>query len=261
MSTKNIHFSIEQNESSTVQALIRNVIKAIECLHLKRDFITIGLSGAQNVQYLSNQIGLFREQFKMFNDKLRFVFCDERFVPFESEESTFGSYVRAGFFQSIQVPLENVYAIDPNAPNVEKCAEEYEHRIRSLLNEQNGFDILLLSYGPDGHTCSLFPNHKLFLEADKQTNLVLPIADSPKPPPQRVTLTLPFIKRSIYLFFLAISDVKAKITREILVDKNKHLPTTNISLNSPKSSLMWFMDKEAAKFIDSNHIQIEHLPL
>jgi 6-phosphogluconolactonase len=94
------------------------------------------------------------------------------------------------------------------------------------------------------------------LEADRQTNLVLPIADSPKPPPQRVTLTLPFINRSNYVMFLAIGDIKAKITREILVDENKQLPSTNVRPNLPNSSLMWFMDKEAAKLLDS--IQLDH---
>jgi 6-phosphogluconolactonase len=239
-----------------VQTLIRSLIAAIECLDSTREFVTIGLSGAQNVEYLSSEIDKFGEQFQAFKHKLRFVFCDERFVPFESEESTFGAYVRAGFFQSIQVSLESVFSIDPNAPNVEKCAQEYESRIRPLLNEHNGFDILLLSYGPDGHTCSLFPNHKLFLEADRQTNLVLPIADSPKPPPQRVTLTLPFINRSNYVMFLAIGDIKAKITREILVDENRQLPSTNVRPNLPNSSLMWFMDTEAAKLLDS--IQLDH---
>ena len=66
--------------------------------------------------------------------------------------------------------------------DVDQAAADYEDKLKSLMGTDVQADLLLLGMGPDGHTCSLFPNHELLDEKDK---IVAAIKDSPKAPPQR----------------------------------------------------------------------------
>lgn len=64
------------------------------------------------------------------------------------------------------------------------------------------FDAMLLGLGPDGHVASLFPNRSQVAAKDAW---VLPVENSPKPPPERITLSLPVINR--YASLLLSMDV------------------------------------------------------
>ena len=103
--------------------------------------------------------------------------------------------IRNEFLSKVQIPASQVYGI-----NQEKLKEstvavaiDYEKVLRETLEKSGGcLDLAVLGFGPDGHTCSLFPDHPLLQES---TQWVSPITDSPKPPPNRVTLTFPVLNK------------------------------------------------------------------
>lgn len=64
--------------------------------------------------------------------------------------------------------------------------------------------------GPDGHTCSLFPNHPLLNE---KSLLIAPINDSPKPPPERVTMTYPLINNAKTCIFPICGKGKSEMVK------------------------------------------------
>ena len=101
-------------------------------------------------------------------------------------------------------------------------------------------DALLLGMGPDGHTCSLFPGHKL-LEETSVT--VAPISDSPKPPPCRVTLTYPVINNARACVFVCTGDGKKEIVADIF-DAGADYPAARVKPGN--GELIWVLDSAAA---------------
>jgi 6-phosphogluconolactonase len=103
---------------------------------------------------------------------------------------------------------------DPEAA-AERYAEELAEAARtggSGTADLPRFDVLLLGVGEDGHVASVFPEHPV----DSGTGPVSAVRDSPKPPPLRLTLTLPAINRAEEIWLLASGAGKASAVRAAL---------------------------------------------
>jgi 6-phosphogluconolactonase len=105
----------------------------------------------------------------------------------------------------------------------------YAHIVASVAP----LDIVTLGVGEDGHTASLFPGHP----ALKATALVVGIRDSPKPPPQRVTMTLPALQRARRVIILATGAGKADAVAKA---KRGEVPSGMIA------GARWLIDRAAA---------------
>lgn len=111
-----------------------------------------------------------------------------------------------------------------------------------MLPKRNGipvFDVLLLGMGPDGHTCSLFPGHK---EIENTTDIVTYIEDSPKPPKQRITLTLPVLNNASHAFFIVTGKDK-KGCLDAIRDGTSQSPSSRVSPTA--GDCIWFVDPAA----------------
>ncbi|XP_048473942.1 6-phosphogluconolactonase [Rhincodon typus] len=169
-------------------------------------------------------------------------FCDERLVPFESPDSTCGLY-RKQLLSKISIPNNYVIAINPML-SVEEAADKYAERLRELFPGDNVpvFDLLILGIGPDGHTCSLFPDHPLLQE---QSKIIAPISDSPKPPPKRITMTLPLLNAARCALFVVTGESKAAVVKDILEGHSEN-PLPAARVRPVKGEVHWFIDEAAA---------------
>ncbi|XP_008327813.1 6-phosphogluconolactonase [Cynoglossus semilaevis] len=212
-----------------------------------RGRFSLGLSGGSLVSMLSKELLALQE---LDYSKWLVGFCDERLVPFDDCESTYGLY-KSKLFSKIDIPESGILTINSSLP-VSQCAEDYANRLKKAFPDDAlpVFDLLLLGMGPDGHTCSLFPDHPLLEETEK---IVAPITDSPKPPPQRVTLTLPVVNSARCVAFVSTGGSKAPILKEVL--EGREGPAFPAARVVPTNGeLFWLVDDPAAASLT---IQVE----
>ena len=173
-------------------------------------------------------------------------YCDERHVPFGNEDSTHG-YFKTNLYDHVDIKPENIYSIDPSV-DVSAAAVDYVAKIKRLYPGEGlpRFDLLLLGMGPDGHTCSLFPGHP-GLEEDQK--LIIPITDSPKPPPSRITMTFPVLNNAANVMVVTTGASKAEAVKKCLRPEAgvTLLPTGRVKPTNGK--LTWYLDEAAAELV------------
>lgn len=239
---------ILESGDACARELVERVRRASTRAIASRGTFSIALAGGSLVAML----GALRAATEADFARWRVFWVDERCVKWDDAESNFGGAKRV-LFDQVPVPASSLYAIDEtlcekNEGAAEPCAREYEARLRALtpdVIEVDGdgfpvFDMLLLGFGPDGHICSLFPHHALLRET---VGWILPIADSPKPPPERVTFSLPVVNAAREKVFVAVGAGKAEMTARILEEapQDGSVPAALV-----KGNVHWIVDEAAA---------------
>lgn len=125
------------------------------------------------------------------------LFGDERCVPPGDPES---NYQMAKQALLDRVAPATVYRIP-----AELGPDEGAHRYAEAVESASPLDVVLLGVGEDGHTASLFPGHP----ALKAGGLVVGVRNAPKPPPERVSLTLDALRAARSVIVLATGRGKA----------------------------------------------------
>eukprot|EP00534_Pseudo-nitzschia_fraudulenta_P001653 CAMPEP_0201116726 /NCGR_PEP_ID=MMETSP0850-20130426/912_1 /ASSEMBLY_ACC=CAM_ASM_000622 /TAXON_ID=183588 /ORGANISM="Pseudo-nitzschia fraudulenta, Strain WWA7" /LENGTH=270 /DNA_ID=CAMNT_0047380877 /DNA_START=50 /DNA_END=859 /DNA_ORIENTATION=+ len=233
----------------------------------ERNVFSIALSGGSLPKFLTKLPDVFQESNTEPRWDVWHVFlADERCVPVTDDDSNMKS-ITANFLSGVGIPKDQIYSIDEalteklseetdGAATTEAIAAKYEETMRSVLKSSGeSLDLAVLGFGPDGHTCSLFPGHELL--ALPSGKWVASIVDSPKPPPRRITLTLDFLnehtnhaivcgagasKQPIIdeVFLLNDGDWKADdATCQKVLTELASPPPYPCSMVTPKQSLSW----------------------
>jgi 6-phosphogluconolactonase len=136
--------------------------------------------------------------------RVSLLFGDERCVPPTHPES---NYRMAKETLLNRIDAGAVLRI-PGELGAEEAAELYD----AAVGRMQPLDLVLLGIGEDGHCASLFPGHPA-LDA---TGWAVPVHDAPKPPPDRVSLTLGCLRNARRVIFLVTGKAKAEAFRKAL---------------------------------------------
>lgn len=139
---------------------------------------------------------------------------DERYVPADDDERN-EKQAREALIDHIDIPAANVHAMAASdaefGDDIDAAASAYEQVLTANAGEGGegkvpDFDVHLAGMGGEGHFNSLFPDTPAVRET---VRTVVGVTDSPKPPPQRITLTLPAVQQSREVWLVVSGEAKA----------------------------------------------------
>lgn len=138
---------------------------------------------------------------------------DERWLPAgDADRNEVQAY--DAFIASVRVDPAHVHAVPASDAGI--CLADAARAYGEAIREHGAgfFEVLMLGIGPDGHVASLFPGHPAAAVRDA---IVVPVEESPKPPPERVSLTFEAMERSNAVWFVAAGADKAEAVAAALL--------------------------------------------
>lgn len=162
-------------------------------------------------------------------------FGDERFVPADSPDRNAGQ-ARAAFLDEVGATRVHEMPASDAGQSLDEAAASYGAEVRA--SGAGAFDLVMLGMGPDGHIASLFPGRD---EVEIEDEIAVAVRSSPKPPPERISLTLPPLCRSERIWFVVSGEEKADAA-ERAISGDQSLPAARAHASAgPHPTTTWFL--------------------
>jgi 6-phosphogluconolactonase len=200
----------------------REIVRRLESAREERGVAHLALSGGSTP---TRTYELLAKQLESW-ERIDVWFADERCVEPEDEESNYLLAKQTLLGRASGLEEQRVHRMEGEL-GPEQGAERYTRELREhapLEDELPMLDVIVLGIGPDGHIASLFPSAKT-LDAPPD-ELCFGVHDSPKPPPERITLTLAVLRAARRCVLLATGAGKADAVDAMLAEPSKHVPAS-----------------------------------
>ncbi|MBW3091873.1 6-phosphogluconolactonase [Bifidobacterium sp. 82T10] len=185
---------------------------------------------------------------------------DERFVAADDDDRN-AKQARGEFLDAMiddgLLPESNIHEMpaDTRTPDeiaaaspeetdavLARAAADYQRELESELGDDPALDIAMFGVGPDAHFASLFPGLPQ-VRLDDPHVLVAGVRDSPKPPPLRLTLTVPMIARSRHTWVFTSEARKAEAVAKAFAEPRNPMAPSSYA---DGRELLWMIDEGAA---------------
>jgi 6-phosphogluconolactonase len=174
---------------------------------------------------------------------------DERFVPADSDDRNdvpaehllFGKPPFSSARRYSMPASDGEFGDDLDAAAAAYARTLYDARRPDDYDAVPNFDVVLLGVGPDGHCCSLFPEHPGVYD---DSSTVIPVRNSPKPPPSRLSLSFDGLNTANEIWVVASGSGKADAVAMALGGAGRvQVPSAGAR---GRFRTLWLLDREAA---------------
>jgi 6-phosphogluconolactonase len=172
------------------------------------------------------------------------TWVDERYLPLAPEWTEGGDWRALPVESNLRLAWEHWFSRLPAPPELVPMVplgplmEAAWQHAKEFAARLGGLDVVLLGAGPDGHIASLFPDHP----AVHASGVCVGVPDAPKPPPERLTLTLSVLEEVEHSVLVATGAAKASMLRHALAG-DASLP---LGRYRPRGEHTWVLDPAAA---------------
>ncbi|WP_169582844.1 MULTISPECIES: 6-phosphogluconolactonase [Microbacterium] len=188
---------------------------------------------------------------------VHFWWSDERFVPRDDADRN-EKQARTALLDTLDIPADNIHAApaSDDGLDLDAAAAAYAAELARFPGAEGpwpSFDVCFLGVGPDGHIASLFPDRPEILITDRA---VVPVRDSPKPPPERISMTRPVINGSKRVWMVLSGADKASALGLALAGASyASVPAAGAK---GRKRTVFFVDRDAAAQVPPELIDREY---
>ncbi|MFI8366494.1 6-phosphogluconolactonase [Streptomyces sp. NPDC085466] len=240
---------VHRDKELMAEAAAARLITRIVDAQSSRGAASVVLTGGRNGNGLLAALGSAPARDAIDWSRLDLWWGDERFLP-EGDPERNVTQAREALLDRVPLDPARVHAMPasdgPYGDDADAAAAGYAAELAAAAGptERDGvpaFDVLMLGVGPDTHVASLFPELPAVRETERT---VVGVHGAPKPPPTRISLTLPAIRAAKEVWLLAAGADKAKAAAIALSGAGEvQAPAAGAR---GRSRTLWLMDEAAA---------------
>ncbi|HEV7453091.1 MAG TPA: 6-phosphogluconolactonase [Pseudonocardiaceae bacterium] len=240
-----VHATAEVLAAATAARLVTRIVDIQTASGSASVVLTGGRTGIAVLRQLANTQAAAAVDWR----RLDVYWSDERFLPSGHPDRN-ETQAREALLNHVGVDPTRVYPMGasdgPWGDDPDAAARAYEDLlVRQLRPEDRGpapsFDICCLGVGEDGHVASVFPGSPAVYETERA---VIGVRGSPKPPPTRITLTLPAIRCAAEVWLIASESEKAAaVTMALRGAGEVQVPAAGAT---GRRRTLWLLDRAAA---------------
>ncbi|MFF3321693.1 6-phosphogluconolactonase [Streptomyces sp. NPDC002889] len=240
---------VHRDKELMAQAAAARLITKVVDAQAARGSASVVLTGGRNGNGLLAALSSAPARDAIDWSRLDLWWGDERFLP-EGDPERNVTQARAALLDSVPLDPARVHPMPASdgsyGSDADAAAAAYAAELAAAAGpEDHGpvptFDVMLLGVGPDTHVASLFPEFPAVRETERT---VVGVHGAPKPPPTRVTMTLPAIRAAREVWLLAAGEDKAKAVQIALSGAGEiQAPAAGAY---GRARTLWLLDSAAA---------------